>query len=196
MVDLYRSTGRLVAKLFSLGCSGAFHSFGRHTVIQPPIRLGGEARIAIGDDVFIGPRCWLQVLPDPTASADSVALRIGSGTSVVGDCVFSAAASITIGERVLFARGVYVSDHSHRFEREGSAILDQGIDRLQPVRIEDGAWLGEHVVVCPGVTIGRGSVVGANSVVTRDVPARAVAAGAPARVIRRLDEDPVADVRK
>ena len=108
MVDLYRSTGRLVAKLFSLGCSGAFHSFGRHTVIQPPIRLGGEARIAIGDDVFIGPRCWLQVLPDPTASADSVALRIGSGTSVVGDCVFSAAASITIGERVLFARGVYV----------------------------------------------------------------------------------------
>lgn len=188
-VGLYRLTGRGLGKIFSLGCSGAFHAFGRRTVIQPPVRLAGEGRIAIGDDVFVGPRSWLQVLPDPVASADAVALRIGSGTSIVGDCVLSAAASITIGERVLFARGVYVSDHSHRFDDHDRAILDQGVDRVQPVVIEDGAWLGENVVVCPGVTIGRGSVVGANSVVIHDVPARTVAVGAPARVIRRLDQE-------
>jgi acetyltransferase-like isoleucine patch superfamily enzyme len=67
-------------------------------------------------------------------------------------------------------------------------IIDQGIDRVAPVVIEDGAWLGENVVVCPGVTIGRGAVVGANSVVLHDVPARSVAVGAPARVRRHLDD--------
>ena len=65
--------------------------------------------------------------------------------------------------------------------------MDQGVDKIAPIVIGDGAWLGENVVVCPGVHIGRGAVVGANSVVVRDVPARAVAVGAPAVVVRQLE---------
>ena len=181
---MYRFVIRGRAKAFSLACSGAFHSFGQHTVIEPPLRLSGEHRIAVGDFVSIGPRCWFQVL-----GPGEVAITIGSGTGIVSDCVLSAASSITIGERVLFARGIYVSDHSHAFGDPEIAIRDQGIDRVAPVVIEDGAWLGENVVVCPGVTIGRGAVVGANSVVVGDIPARAVAVGAPAKVIRHLDDD-------
>jgi acetyltransferase-like isoleucine patch superfamily enzyme len=116
-----------------------------------------------------------------------VAITIGDGTNFAGDCVVSAASSITIGNDVLFARGIYVSDHSHAFGDEATPIIDQGIDKVAPVVIEDGAWLGENVVVCPGVTIGRGAVVGANSVVVRDVPARSVAVGAPASVVREID---------
>jgi len=99
---------------------------------------------------------------------------------------------VRLGGDVLLARGVYVADHAHAFEDPRCPVLAQGIDRLSPVEIADGAWLGEHVVVCPGVRIGRGAVVGANSVVTADVPDRCVAAGAPARILRDLDLDNLA----
>lgn len=57
----------------------------------------------------------------------------------------------------------------------------------QPVTLEDGVWVGARVIILPGVTIGQGAIIGAGSVVTRDVPARTIAAGNPARIIRTLD---------
>jgi lipopolysaccharide O-acetyltransferase len=180
-----RGTQRLRAKLFSVLASGAFAEFGAHSVIEPPVRLGGERRIAIGDDVYVGAGSWLQVLGD----GDSVALHIGDGTSIAGGCVLSAGASIRLGRKVLIARNVYVADHSHAFVDTTRAVLDQGIDRIAPVEIGDGAWLGENVVVGPGVRIGRGAVVGANAVVLDDVPDHSVAVGAPARVVRTLGEE-------
>ena len=113
-------------------------------------------------------------------------LEIGSGTRIVGDCVLSAASSVRLGSKVLLARNVYISDHTHAYGDPRRAVLDQGIDRLEPVVIDDGAWLGQNVVVCPGVRIGRGAVVGANAVVLEDVPDHAVAVGVPATVVRRF----------
>jgi acetyltransferase-like isoleucine patch superfamily enzyme len=84
----------------------------------------------------------------------------------------------------LLARNVYIADHRHAFEDTGRAVLAQGIEGVAPVEIGDGAWLGENVVVCPGVRIGRGAVVGGNAVVTADIPDFAVAVGVPARVVR------------
>jgi lipopolysaccharide O-acetyltransferase len=178
---LYRGAFRAWSKLFSLAVGGAFASFGRHSVLQPPIRIGGERRIAVGSGVFVGAGSWLQTLD---GFGDSVALELGDGTSIVGGCVLSAAVSVRLGRNVLFARNVYVSDHSHAFENPELPVLAQGIDRIGPVEIGDGAWLGENVVVCPGVRIGRGAVVGANAVVLEDVPDYSVAVGAPARVVR------------
>jgi acetyltransferase-like isoleucine patch superfamily enzyme len=88
------------------------------------------------------------------------------------------------------ARGVYVSDHIHAYEDPARAVLEQGIDRVAPVEICDGAWLGENVVVGPGVRIGRGAVIGGNAVVLDDVPDHALAVGVPARVVRRFAEQP------
>lgn len=93
------------------------------------------------------------------------------------------------------ARYVYISDHSHAHASVKEAIKDQGIAKVSPVRICEGAWLGQSVVVCPGVTIGRNAVVGANSVVKHDVPDFCVAAGAPAKVIRRVDHGAVQNDR-
>lgn len=166
---------------------GAFASFGARTVVQPPIRLSGERRIAIGSNVFVGAGSWLQVIGD---RAGEVALRIGDGTSIAGNCVLSAASSIRLGNKVLVARGVYVSDHIHAYQDPSRAVLEQGIERVAPVEIGDGAWLGENVVVCPGVRIGRGAVIGANAVVLEDVPDHALAVGVPARVVRRFAERP------
>jgi lipopolysaccharide O-acetyltransferase len=176
----YRLSQRVSGKAFSLLVGGAFASFGARSVLQPPVRLVGERSIAVGADVWVGGGSWLQSLSDGAG----ISLEIGDGTSIAGNCVLSAAHSVRVGKKVLFARGVYVSDHIHRYDDTTRAVLDQGITRVQPVEICDGAWLGENVVVCPGVRIGRGAVIGANSVVTEDVPDHSVAVGAPARVVR------------
>jgi len=181
-IDLYRFARRAEAKAFSLASAGSFAHFGSRSVIEPPLRVWGEDRISIGDDVFVGAGSWLQAF-----DAESASIEIGDGTSIAGSCVLSAAVSIRIGKRVLLARNVYIADHMHGFDSASFAVLDQGIERRGPVEISDGAWLGQNVVIGPGVRIGSGAVIGANSVVLDDVPDRAVAVGAPARVIRLLD---------
>jgi len=173
---------RARAKSFSLLAGPAFAEFGRHSVIEPPARLAGVHRIAVGNRVFVGSGSWLQTIGEGV----EVALTLGDGTAIAGSCVLSAAAEVRLGRKVLLARGVYIADHGHAFEDPFVPVIDQGITDPRPVVIEDGAWLGENVVVGPGVRIGRGSVVGANSVVLADVPARSVAVGAPAQVVRTL----------
>jgi acetyltransferase-like isoleucine patch superfamily enzyme len=185
----FRNTLRVRDKLFSLSISGAFAHFGRRTVIQLPVRIVGEGRISLGEGVFVGAACWLQVIGDST----HVSLEIGDGTSIAGNCVVSATDSIRIGKRVTIARGTYIADHSHAYERIDIAIADQGITNIAPIEIGDGAWIAENAVILPGVTIGAGAVVGANSVVTNDIPAHCVAVGTPARVIRRLAERSASD---
>jgi acetyltransferase-like isoleucine patch superfamily enzyme len=131
--------------------------------------------------VFFAPGCWLQALTDG-ASRD-IAISIGSGSSIAGYGVISAVRQVCLEENVLLARNVYISDHIHRYSDTSLPILAQGIDKISPVRIKRGAWLGQNVIVCPGVTIGAGAVIGANSVVKHDVPDFSVAVGAPARVV-------------
>jgi len=171
-------------KLFAVASSGAFAAFGPRSVIQLPVRLNGVDRIAIGCDVFVGAGSWLQVLG---AADTDVVLEIGDGTSIAGTCVLSAVQSLRLGRKVLMARNVYIADHRHAFADKTRAVLDQGVTEVAPVEICDGAWLGQNVVVGPGVRIGRGAVVGANSVVLDDVPDHAVAVGAPARVLERAE---------
>lgn len=182
----YRLSQRLWGKLFSVATRGAFAAFGARSVIQPPVRIAGEGAIAIGSDVWVGGGSWLQTLP----GAAGIALEIGDGTSIAGSCVLSAAQSVRLGRKVLLARGVYISDHIHRYDDTSRAVLDQGVDQVDGVVIDDGAWLGENVVVCPGVRIGRGAVIGANAVVTANVPDFSLAVGAPARVVRHFGVAP------
>jgi acetyltransferase-like isoleucine patch superfamily enzyme len=126
----------------------------------------------------------------------NTALRCHEGTLSVGDkSVLGRDVSINcyldveVGAAALFADSVYVSDFDHKFADLTTPIKDQGIAKSR-VRIEPDVWLGTKVTVSRGVLIGEGSVVGANAVVTRDLPAYCVAVGVPARVVkdrRRLD---------
>jgi lipopolysaccharide O-acetyltransferase len=180
----YRASIRARGKLFSLLISGAFASFGTKTVLMYPLRLDGEKRIVVGDRVFIGPGSWLQALDD--GENKSIAVSIGGGTSMAGACVISAVRSVQLEDNVLLARNVYISDHIHRYTRRDVPVMAQGVDKIEPVLIRRGAWLGQNVVVCPGVTIGQGAVIGANSVVVQDIPDFSVAVGAPARVVKTI----------
>jgi carbonic anhydrase/acetyltransferase-like protein (isoleucine patch superfamily) len=188
VVGGFRTWARARDRVFTWGCRHAFHAVGQRSLLELPIRLWGESHIAVGESVFIGSGSWLQVLPGSEPMVDPV-ISIGDGTSIAGSCTITAARSVVIERQVLMARHVYISDHTHAHQRHDLPIIDQGITNVAPVRIRQGAWLGQGVVVCPGVTIGRNAVIGANSVVRDDVPDFCVAVGAPAKVIRRTDVD-------
>jgi lipopolysaccharide O-acetyltransferase len=177
---------RVRRRSFSWLAAGSFASFGPGSVLETPIRISGEHRIAIGRDVFVGPGCWFQTLYE---GGTEVALVLGDGVNIAGNCVISAVSDVRLGRKVLLARNVYISDHIHAYDDTEAAVLDQGVARVEPVEIGDGAWLGQNVVICPGVRVGRGAVIGANAVVLDDIPDYCLAVGAPARVVREFAPD-------
>jgi acetyltransferase-like isoleucine patch superfamily enzyme len=168
------------------------------------VRLGRAAKVGArtcldagtNGSIAIGAGVWLS--SDVEVQTDSK-LRIGERTTVQRRCTING--STVVGADCIFAPNVFVSSGTHPFRavphlaiREQERWLAQQ-GRLQaldrPVMIQDDCWLGTNVVVCPGVVIGKGCVIGANAVVTGDLQPYSVAAGAPARVIaRRLDWSP------
>ncbi|MCC2034039.1 acyltransferase [Microbacterium sp. BWT-G7] len=173
---------RLRDLVFSKLAAPGFAAFGEGSRILLPTRLSGAQHMSVGAKVLIGAGSWL-IVPEQHLEGPNIVLhdRVRMNSTSI-----SAVARVEIEEAVAIARGCYISDHSHGFASPDVAVRDQPIDRVAPVLIERGAWLGQNVVVLPGVTIGHGSVIGANSVVRDDVPPRTVAAGVPARVLREL----------
>ncbi len=182
-LTVFRLAIRIRDKACSLFFAPAFHRFGPRSVICLPVRLGGEAAIEIGREVYLGSNCWVEVMSHSAQRVEPV-ISIGDRTSIAGDCTITAVARVTIGRGVLIARFVHISDHSHAYDSREVPVKDQGVTKVVPVAILEGAWIGHGAVICPGVTIGRNAVVGANSVVREDVPDHCVAAGVPARIIR------------
>ena len=91
---------------------------------------------------------------------------------------------VEIGDHCMFANGCFVTDGNHRFDDPDQPVTWQGFTTKGPTRIGDNVWCGANVVVTSGVTIGERCVIGANSVVTHDLPPFSIAAGIPARVLR------------
>ncbi len=110
-------------------------------------------------------------------------ISIGQRTFVNYDCVFLDCNTVTLGDDVQVAPGVHIYTATHPVDAE---TRRSGLEYALPVLIADGVWLGGGSIICPGVTIAENTVVGAGSVVTRDLPANVVAAGNPCRVIRKL----------
>lgn len=110
-------------------------------------------------------------------------VSIGDRTFINFDCVLLDCNRITIGQEVQFAPRVQIYTATHPVDAQARR---SGLEYALPVVIGDGAWLGAGAIVLPGVTIGENTVVGAGSVVTRDLPSNVVAVGNPCRVVRRL----------
>jgi maltose O-acetyltransferase len=112
-------------------------------------------------------------------------IRIGARTFVNVNCTMLDGAPISVGDECLLASGVQLITATHPID---PLARRRALEQALPVTVADGVWLGAGALVCPGVSIGEGSVVGAGSVVTRSVPAGVVAYGNPARVIREIGE--------
>jgi maltose O-acetyltransferase len=114
------------------------------------------------------------------------AISIGNGTFVNVGAVMLDVAPITIGAACQIATPVQLLTATHPVDPEARRL---GWEYGEPITLADNVWLGGGVIVCPGVTIGQDTVVGAGGVVTRDLPAGVVAAGVPARVRREISEE-------
>ena len=139
-----------------------------------------EGRLEVGRHTLFEPGVWL-------TAPGAARIRIGAGTFLNMGVMVAALQLVEIGEHCMFANGCFVSDSSHRFDDPVAPVPWQGFTSKGPTRIEDNVWCGVHVVVTSGVTIGRRSVIGANSVVTTDIPPYSIAAGVPARVLRTIE---------
>jgi len=101
---------------------------------------------------------------------------------------------VEIGDHCMFANGCFITDADHRFDDPNRPVPWQGFHTKGPTRVGDNVWCGANVVITSGVTVGERCVIGANSVVTRDLPPYSIAVGAPARVIRQIAYPPSATV--
>jgi acetyltransferase-like isoleucine patch superfamily enzyme len=139
-----------------------------------------EGRLEVGPQALFEPGVWITA-PAPAR------VRIGAGTFMNLGVMVAAAELVEIGEHCMFANGCFITDASHRYDDPLRPVPWQGFTSKGPTRIGDNVWCGAHVVVTSGVTIGERSVIGANSVVTTDIPPFSIAAGAPARVLRKIE---------
>lgn len=179
---------QLRTKIYTVIISKAFHSVGSKASISPPLRFGNLSRIQLGNRVTIHENCWLQVITNHEDIFESPNIIMADDVSIGMSSTISAAKRITFEEYVFTARNFYVSDHEHEFHDVSCPIAVQGISKIREVRIGARTWIGQNVVVLPGVTIGRHCVIAANSVVRQDVPDYSIAGGAPARVLRTYSE--------
>lgn len=145
--------------------------------------ITGPVKVYIGDDV----RLSGSFAVSSGRIFDNPEFRIGNRTFIGAGCVFSVAKSITVGDDVLIAGGCSVSDYSAHPLDPDKRIAGGQVDPedVRPVRIENKAWLGRGATILPGVTIGEGAVVGAATVVTKDVPPGHICVGNPGRLLSR-----------
>lgn len=176
--------------LFNLYIRKFFKVYGRGGFIDPSLVYMGLDKVVIGNDFRAGKRLKLRTFDSWGNLRYTPQIIIGDNVNIETDCHISAINKVSIGNNVLMASFVYISDHSHGNVNDMDGVVVAPLERplysKGPIIIEDDVWLGEKVSVMPGVHIGRGAIIGANSVVTKDIPAYAVAVGSPAKVIRML----------
>jgi acetyltransferase-like isoleucine patch superfamily enzyme len=160
-----------------------FRKLGRKARMFPPFRVDGMKDIELGDASSLQKGAWLYCVSVDGAVA---VLNIGRNCDFGYNNHITAVRKVVIGDHVLTANNVYISDNVHGYEDVSRPIMHQPVVFKGEVTIGDGTWIGENACVI-GARVGRNCVIGANSVVTRDVPDFCVAVGAPARVIRRFD---------
>lgn len=159
-------------------------------LVRFPIYIRGRSFMKLGDGLTTGVNVRLDAFDHHEKKH---VLFIGKHVQINDSVHIGAIEQVEIGDRVLIASRVFISDHNHGNYQVQDVFSGPEIppaDRplsSRPVRIGNNVWLGEQVCILPGVTVGDGAIVGANSVVTSDIPPNTIAAGNPARVIRVFD---------
>jgi acetyltransferase-like isoleucine patch superfamily enzyme len=177
-----RLNNGLYRLFFRIFYKSKFKFFGNKSSILFPLNLSGFENISIGNNINIAYKSWLAAIPH--TGENGCELVIGDGSCIGNFNHIYATKSIVIGKNVLTADKVYISDNLHGYEDISLPILHQPIKQIGTVIIGDGSWLGENVCVI-GAKIGVNCVIGANSVVTKDIPDYCVAVGSPAKIIKR-----------
>jgi acetyltransferase-like isoleucine patch superfamily enzyme len=178
----YRLKSAIVYRAF-------FGHFGKESVVRRPLLISNPQFIHIGDRVFIRDGVRLEVL---RGSSDRIpVLKIGSGTNIEQNVHIVCQSRVEIGKEVSITGHCCIVDVTHECDDPSDSrhVASRIKDENSFVVIDDGSFLGFGAVVLPNVRIGKKCVIGALSVVVGDIPDYCVAAGSPARVIKRYDAE-------
>jgi lipopolysaccharide O-acetyltransferase len=162
----------------------------RARLIRFPFEIRNRKYVQIGKGFTTGRYCRIEA--HPVNAQQKVCISIGDNVQINDAVHMVGSTGITIGNNVLMASKIFISDLSHgQYNGDsGDSPLSIPKDRPlyhKPVVIEDNVWIGEFVSILPGVTIGKGAIIGTMSVVSKDIPAYSIAVGSPARVIKQYN---------
>lgn len=169
--------------------------------IDLPRYISNPDRVFLGDDIWLGPDTLIIPITEyPTPPMRHPLKRqvtqrfepriiIGNRVTSTARILIAAFSEISIGDDVMFASNVNITDGLHGYAHANEPYKYQNIFKVAPISIKRGCWIGQNVVIMPGVTIGELAIVGANSVVTRNIPDRCIASGTPARVSKKWNEE-------
>ncbi len=183
----YLSLSSIISRLnllsFYFSNVGKFKKLEFKALIIKPLRIEGKKYISIYKNSVIKNLSWLMALKIDQQEPELV---IGEGC-IIGDFNHIVAVRrVILGKNVLTANQVYISDNLHGYDDINTPVMHQPIRFKSEVNIGDGSWIGENVCII-GANIGRNCVIGANSVVTSDIPDYSIAVGAPAKVIKKYN---------
>ena len=165
---------------------GGFKYFGTSTSLAPGVKIMSPQNISIGNNSSIMSHC---IIETSAVNDNKPHLRIGDNVSLGEYSHITCADKITIGNGVLTGRFVLITDNSHgnnTKEETNTPPLARMIHSNGPVHIGDNVWIGDKVTILPNVTIGKGCIIAANAVVTKDIPEYSVVAGIPAKIIKTI----------
>lgn len=198
--NLFGAAGIVLRRFFY---TYIFQDFGRNVTVGRGVTIRGAGKIRIGDNVMIDDGCVLDARGEGTeivigddvilsgatvVRARNAELHIGRGCSIGRNCLLGTDRKLLVGEEVLLGAYTYLcAGGVHRFDGPEVSVLSQGILESEGIEVGDGAWLGARTTVLDGVTIGRGTVVGAHSMVNRSLPEMSIAFGSPARVRKKRE---------
>lgn len=178
---------RVKTKIHTLWISVEFKSLGKDSSICYPIVLHGGKYICIGNQTGLGKRGVLTAWDCIMGEHYKPEISIGDNTSIGEDYHITATNKIIIGNNVLMGKKITITDNSHGKTDIESLIFPPSKRRAfskGPVTIMDNVWIGDKATILPGVTIGFNAIIGANAVVTTNIPANCVAAGIPAKIVK------------
>ena len=160
-------------------------------LIRFPFRVRGKQYIKIGKGFTTGFNCRIDAL-NINNFGEKYLIEIGENVEINDEVHIGATQKIIIEDNVLIASKVYISDHNHGSykgdEQDSPMSIPKGRKiHSSPIRIEKNVWIGELCCILQGVTIGEGSIIGAMSVVTKDIPPYTIAVGSPAKLIKRYN---------
>ena len=165
--------------------------------IDFPRRIKNPERIFFGDNVMFGPCSFLFALthyqgvsmqnPERKQKQQifDSKIEIGHRVTATGALQIASQSEIKIEDDVMFASNVFINDAMHGYKNAIDPYKYQKSCQIKPILIKRGSWIGQNVVILPGVTIGELSIIGANSVVTKSIPKQCIAFGSPARIIKK-----------
>ena len=155
--------------------------------LLPSVELRNASFIKCSSDAAIGENSKLLCVAKYNGKEFSPKIEIGRNFHATRNFVIQCANKVIIGDNVLVASNVFIIDYNHGLSPETPSYLDTPLELSDGVFIEDGVWIGNSVIILPGVTIGKKSIIAAGAVVTSNIPAYSLVAGVPAKIIKKYN---------